>query len=421
MTQTRPAAERDIRGGLMVALGFIASAGSLSTDMYLPAFPDISESFTAGASAVQFTLTAFLIGSALGQLVIGALSDALGRRRTLVAALILFALCSWAAALSPGLGFLIAVRGLQGFAGSAGAVLGRAIVADLAPKSRAARAFGLLWGIIALSPAIANPIAAALTSVGGWRLALAALATIATLMTVVAVLVVPESLPPARRHPLDVRGLARNVGRLVAKPVYLCYVLAYACAYGTLIAYLGTSSFIVQGLLGLPPLGYSVTYTITALTIMLGSWGAGRISHRIAPVRLLQLAQGALVLPASLVLLILALTGTLTLWSYLPLAMVFALGAGTIMSTGSALALGHAGSTAGAGSAFLGLAQFTIGAIASPLGGILGPENAIPAFLTMTGFIVLGLGFALVAHAAERRTGDETEPVIDHVPPEAAV
>jgi len=421
MTQTRPAAERDIRGGLMLALGFIASAGSLSTDMYLPAFPDISSEFGAGASAVQFTLTAFLIGSALGQLLIGALSDALGRRRTLIAALILFALCSWAAAVSPGLGFLIAVRALQGFAGSAGAVLGRAIVADLAPRSRAARAFGVLWGIIALSPAIANPIAGVLTTVGGWRLALAALATLATAMTVVAVLAVPESLPAERRHPLDARGLARNVGRLVAKPVYLGYALAYACGYGTLIAYLGSSSFIVQGLLGLPPLGYSVTYTVTALAIMLGSWGAGRISHRVAPVRLLQLAQGLLILPASAVLLVLAITGTLTLWSYVPLTVVFALGAGTIMTTGSALALGQAGSTAGAGSAFLGLSQFTIGAIASPLGGILGPENAIPAFLTMTGFMVLGLVLGLFARAAERRSGAEEEPAIDHVPPEAAV
>ena len=150
---TPKSAERDIRGGLMLALGFIASAGSLSTDMYLPAFPDISSSLGAGPSAVQFTLTSFLIGAGLGQLAIGALSDALGRRRTLIVALIVFALCSWAAALSPSLGFLIAVRGLQGFAGAAGSVLGRAIVADLVPRARIGSAYGwynLVAGLLLL-------------------------------------------------------------------------------------------------------------------------------------------------------------------------------------------------------------------------------------------------------------------------------
>jgi len=409
----------------MLALGFIASAGSLSTDMYLPAFPDIAEHFGAGTSAVQFTLTSFLIGSALGQLLIGAVSDAVGRRRTLVWAMIVFALCCWGASLSPSLGVLIAVRGLQGFAGSAGAALTRAVVADLAPKDRATRAFGVLWGIIALSPAIANPLGAWLTSIGGWQLALAGLAVLATGMAVVAAATVPESLPAEQRHALDVRGLTRNVVRLAAKPSFMGYALAFACSYGTLIAYLGTSSFIVEGLLGLPPIGYSITYTVTALAIMLGSWGAGRISHRVAPHVLLRAAQACLVLPASAVLLVLALTGTLTLAGYIPLTVVYALGAGAIMSTGSSIALGHSGAARGAGSALLGLTQFTIGAIASPLGGILGPGTAVPAFVTMTGFVAIGLGFALLGRRAERRAAGVEEAAaeapIEDVPPQAAV
>ena len=117
MTET---AGRRLGVRLTGALGYLSMAGSLSTDLYLPAFPDIADDLGAPASVVQLTLTAFLIGSALGQLAIGSVSDVFGRRRTLIVALAVFTACCFLAVASPVIGMLIVVRGVQGFAGAAG-------------------------------------------------------------------------------------------------------------------------------------------------------------------------------------------------------------------------------------------------------------------------------------------------------------
>src|SRR5690606_21390873 len=208
-------------GGRIYALGFVSMAASLSTDMYLPSFPSMMDDLGVPASAVQLTLTAFLIGGAFGQLAIGSISDALGRRRTLIIALSVFSLCALGAALSPTLSILIAVRAVQGFAGAAGTVLARAIITDLVAHDRAVRGFSTLFVMIALGPAIASPLGALLTLWGGWRAALGLLALLAFAMLVVAVLAIPESLPAERRHPFHAGVLARNVLRLTRRPVYM--------------------------------------------------------------------------------------------------------------------------------------------------------------------------------------------------------
>lgn len=394
--------EGQIPGGLMLALGYIAMAGSLSTDLYLPSFPRIVEDLGVSASAVQLTLTAFLIGSAFGQLLIGAISDALGRRRTLIVALVVFAVCGYAAAASPTLEVLIAVRVVQGFSGAAGAVLARAIVVDLASREHAVRAFSTLFVMIALGPAVASPLGAWLTQVGGWRAPLVGLAVIATGMLVITTLVIPESLPPERRHPLTLSTLAHNVGNLTRNRLYLGYALAFGASYGVLMVYISSSSFIVQEVLGMTPLGYGLTFSLTSIFVMLGAWSNGRVAPRLGVTRTLHLAQ-ALSLASAAAFALFALTGALSLAAYLPLVALASFGCGMIMSNASALAVGTAAATAGAGSAVLGFLQFFFGATASPLGGILGTTTAAPAAIAMTGFAVLGLLASALAAYARRR------------------
>lgn len=263
---------RRIRPGLMAALGYIAMAGSLSTDLYLPAFPDIVAYFGASPTVVQFTLTAFLVGSAFGQLSIGALSDALGRRRTLLVALIVFSGCGYLAALSPTLGVLVAVRGVQGFASAAGSVLARAIVSDLLDREYVVRAFSALLVATALGPAIASPLGALLTTLGGWQAALFGLAVLATGMFVSAAIAIPETLGTERRDPLTFTALANSFRALVRDAGYVGYALAFATSSGALFVYLGSSSFIVQNMFGLTPGGYALTFTFGAAASMVGSW-----------------------------------------------------------------------------------------------------------------------------------------------------
>jgi len=388
----------------MLALGYVSMAGALSTDLYLPSFPDLATDFGVGASTVQFTLTALLVGAAFGQLVIGTVSDALGRRRTLIAALILFTLCGYAAAASPTLGVLIAVRAVQGFAGAAGTVLARAVVADLASRERAVRAFSRLWMMIALGPAIASPLGAWLTQIGGWRMALLGLAVIATGMLLVALLAIPESLPRERRHVLRAGVLAGNIARLLRHGPYVGYAVAFGAAYAALIVYISSSSFIVQNVLGLTPLGYGLTFSLTSVAFMSGAWLSGRIASALGVVRTFTIAQ-LLMIAAAAGATALGLADALSLPAYLILACVFSAGSGAVMSSASALAIGQTGTAAGAASALLGFGQFVFGAAASPLGGILGTSTPVPATGFMAVFAGISIAAALVARALHARRG----------------
>ncbi len=402
MSSASESGRRDpLVGGRIYALGFVSMTASLSTDMYLPAFPSMADDLGAAASAVQLTLTAFLIGSAFGQLIIGSISDALGRRRTLIVALTLFSACALGAAFSPTLSALIAIRAVQGFAGAAGAVLSRAIIADLVSHERAVRAFSTLFVMIALGPAVASPLGALLAQWGGWRAALGGLAVIGVAMLAVAILVVPESLPRERRHPFTLSALTGNIGGLLRRPAYLGYVFAYSAGYAALMTYISSSSFIVQDALGHTALTYGLTFSATSVAVMTGAWLNGRVAaHWGAPPTL----RGAqlLVIGAAAGLAVLALSDVLTLGSYLPLACLFAAGCGAVMSSASALAVGRAAGTAGAGSALLGFTQFVFGATASPLGGLAGTATAVPATIVMTSFAAVGIVAALFAAGRER-------------------
>jgi DHA1 family bicyclomycin/chloramphenicol resistance-like MFS transporter len=374
----------------MVVLGYVAMAGSLSTDLYLPAFPGIMQDLGVGASAVQLTLTAFLLGAAVGQLLIGSVSDALGRRRTLIVALTVFTLCCYLASLSPSLEALVAVRAVQGAAGAAGVVLARAIVSDLADRAAAVRAFGTLFVFIALGPAIASPLGAGLTQWGGWRMALLGLAVIATGMLLAAVLRVPETLPLASRHPLTIRALASNIGRLLRDGGYLGYAIAFAAGYGALMAYISSSSFIAQEVFGVSPLGYALIFSLSSIAIMIGAAATARVGDRIGAARTLRYAQTLVLVSAGSAAAVAAM-GALTLPLYIALVFVFAVGCGAVMSTASALAVGAAVGIAGAGSAVLGFTQFVFGAASSPLGGILGTQTPVPALVAMTAFAMVAL------------------------------
>lgn len=377
-----------ISPGLLGVLGYLSMAGSLSTDLYLPAFPDMASDLGVGASAVQLTLTSLLIGAALGQLTVGSISDALGRRRTLIAGLTLFVLCCFLAATSPSLTFLIAIRAVQGFAGASGVVLSRAIIADLSDREGAVRAFSALFAMIALGPALANPLGAWLTEVGGWRSALLGLGVLSAGMLAAAIFFIPETLPREHRHEFRASVLAGNVGRLFLNRTYLLYAIAFGAGYASLLTYLSSSSFIVQNVLGLSPVGYSLTFSLSALAIMTGSFGSGRVARRLGPHQTFRLAQLVAMGAAATGLTVSAL-GLLTLARYLVIVCVFAVAAGAIMAMGSALAVGQSGRTAGAGSALLGCLQYLFGAVASPMGGILGPQTAVPAMTAMLGFAAI--------------------------------
>lgn len=385
-----------ISPGLMLALGYMSMAASLSTDLYLPSFPALSNHFGVGASVVQFTLTAFLVGAAFGQLTLGALSDALGRRRTLVVSLAVFAVCAFAATFSVSIEMLIAVRCIQGFAGAAGAVLGRAVIADLATPAETGRAFGALFVMTALGPALANPLGGWLTELGGWRAPLIGLSVLAAGMCVVAIVKIPESLPVEARHEFHAGTLAKNLWRLSRTPAFIGFAFAFASGYACMMVYISSSSFIAQEIFGLSPVAYSMTFALGSVSVMGGAWVSSRLAARWNGHVALRIGQ-SLQIFAALFGLSLVLLGGFALWAYLLVVVCVSAGAGVILSTGSTLAIAQAVGVAGAGSALVGFCQFVFGAVGTPLGGILGTGTALPALVVMTVFALLSFAMASVS------------------------
>lgn len=394
--------EPRLTAGLLAALGFVGMAGSTSTDLYLPAFPDLQEHFGVAASAVQLTLTGFLIGAALGQFVVGTVSDALGRRRTLVIALAAFCAIGFGAALAPSLEVLVLLRFLQGLTGSAGAALARAIVADIAVGDRAARGISVVIAMMGVGPVLGSPLGAGLTALGGWRLALGGLAVIAAAMWLTALLAVPETLPPERRHPARLGAMLHNLGGLLRNGAYVGYALSYALSYAAMMVYIGSSSFVVQNVLGGSSFVYSLTFSAGAIAFVLGAWANGRLVRRMGALGMMRVAH-LLMLLAGAVLVVLVSAGALSLWAWVPLVSLYMAGGGMSMSDGSALTLRHAAGVAGAGSAAMGLSQFALGAMTSPLGGLWGDETALPTAIGMVAVTALAAAALTIGRRFESR------------------
>ncbi len=378
----------------MLALGYVAMAAALATDLYLPAFPDIAREFAVEPTAVQMTLTAFMLGAAVGQLVVGSLSDALGRKSVLVAAFAIFVVAAFLSSMSVSIEMLIAMRAIQGLSGASGAVIARAIISDIATPRETSRAFGTLFAMMALGPALGNPLGAWLTELGGWRTALFGLSTLAVLLLIVAIFVLPESHPPAKRQPFHGKVLARNIFSLMKRPIFMAYVLSFGTGYAAMMVYIGSSSFIAQDLFGLTPVQYSVTFAIGSVAFMLGAWGSGRLGNLLTGDQLLRIGQ-ILQVAAGALLLVGVLTGALAtdaaLWIWMPFIMVLSAGAGAIMSTASRLAIATAVGVAGAGSALVGFSQFILAAIGAPLGGLFGPGTALPTAIAALSLAVISL------------------------------
>lgn len=396
---TRP----ELTPGLLGGLGFVGMAGAVSTDLYLPAFPDLQADFGVGAAAVQLTLTSYLVGAALGQFLVGTISDALGRRRTLLVGLGVFAAAGFAASAAPSLAWIVALRFVQGLSGSTGAALARAVVADLASGERAARGVSILIAMIGLGPVFGSPLGALLTGWGGWRAALLGLAVVATAMFAVALLAIPESLPPEGRHSARPASLLGNLARLARDGSFMGHALAYALTYAGMIVYIGASSFVVQRVFDASPLTYSLTFSAGAVAFVAGAWVNARVLRRLGAHGALR-AGHALSFAAAGLLAVLAATGALTLWMWVPLVCLFMAGSAAAMSDASALTLERAAFAAGSGSAALGLFQFSLGAVASPFGGLWGDDTALPAAAGMAGAVALSAAAAALGRAWERRT-----------------
>lgn len=388
-------------GRLLLTLALLTSVAPFATDMYLPAFPTMAAELGTSASGVQLTLTAFLVGLGLGQLLVGPLSDQRGRRGLLLLGTAVTVLAGVVCALAPSIGVLTAGRFVQGLAGASGIVLARAVVTDVSRGAAAARAFSLLMVVQGVAPVVAPLVGSALFTSLGWRSVFWALTALAMLMLVAAALVVRETLPPEQRSTGGGARLRADVSRVLRTPGYVAHLLVFVFSFGSFFAYISASPFVLQTMLGLSTAQYSIVFAVNAVGIIVASASAGRLVGRTGPLVLVRTGAAAMGL-GGLVLLVLALAGAVSLWPVLGALLLVVVGLGLVAGNATMLAMAQVPGASGSASALLGAAQFLLAALVSPLVGVAGESTMTPmAVVMVASSAVVGLGL-LLARRADR-------------------
>jgi DHA1 family bicyclomycin/chloramphenicol resistance-like MFS transporter len=384
---------------LVVVLGAVNAIGPLSIDMYLPAFPGIAGDLHTSAAQVQLTLTACVAGLALGQLVVGPLSDRIGRRVPLISAVVSYAVASLLCAWAPTVQALIGLRFVQGLAGAGGIVISRAVVRDLHAGAAAVRLFSSLMLVTGLAPILAPVAGGQLLTLTSWRGVFLALSILAALIAVLAALGLRETLPAERRSTSGLRRTVRLMGELLRDRSFVGHGLAAGLTFGALFAYISGSSFALQGIYGLSPQLYSLAFAVNGLGLVAGSQVNARLVERVGPTRLLRRAL-ACVAVGALTLLVVVAVGGLGVWAVLAPMFVIVSSLAFVMPNATALALADHPAVAGTASALLGVIQFLVGAVAAPLVGVAGPDTAVPMGVVMATLAVAAL---IAQRAAGRR------------------
>ena len=379
--------ERAVGWPTLIVLASLAAVAPVSTDLYLPGFPDLGDDLGVGASAVQLSLTAFLVGLALGQLVMGPLSDRYGRRRPLIASATVCVVAGVACAVAPNLGVLIAARLVQGLAGAGGMVIGRAVISDLVTGRAAAKAFTLMLTVGGVAPVLAPFVGGLLSGVVGWRGLLWTVAGLCAAMLVGVVVVLRETRPPEARA----AGATSYAGALrvvVRTRGYWPPVAVLALSFAMMMAYISASPFVYQDVVGLSAVGYGIAFGVNAVGLISAGWISSRLVERVEPDRLVR-GFMTIQLTATVVFLVLAAVDAPTWLLPVPIFVAVATNGG-VMGNSAARAMSHVREVAGTGSAVLGCSQFTLGALVSPLVGLGGEESALVPALVMLAASLLG-------------------------------
>jgi DHA1 family bicyclomycin/chloramphenicol resistance-like MFS transporter len=364
---------------LIVILGSLVAIGPLSIDMYLPGLPEITRSLDATAASVQLSLTACVAGLAAGQLLAGPLSDRFGRKRPLVAGLVTYSGVSLLCALAPTVAALIGLRFLQGLAGGAGIVIGRAVVRDLYSGAQAARLFSSLMLVTGLAPILAPVLGAQILNVTDWHGIFVVLAALSAAIVTLAAIALPETLPQQRRDPGG--HTLQTMRHLLAQRNFLGYALTAGLAFGALFAYISGSPFVLQDIYGLSPQAFSFAFGANGLGLVIGSQINARLVTHYGPAYLLRRALLVIVVAAAA--LVVVTTADLGVWPVIACTFVVMSTLSFVMPNSTALALAEHGAVAGTASALLGVTQFLIGGLAAPLVGIGGTGSAIPMAVVM--------------------------------------
>jgi DHA1 family bicyclomycin/chloramphenicol resistance-like MFS transporter len=388
------------RAVIILIFGGLWTLGSFATDLFLPAMPAAADALGASESAVALSVTTFLIGLGLGQLIAGPVSDGRGRRPTLLVGLVVFTASALVCIVAPSVELLIAMRFIQGMAAAFGLAIPNAMVTDYARGRRAARLFSRIVIIGGVAPLVASLTGAQMLRLLGWRGPFVALAVISVIALVCVALWLPESLPQERRLTGGLRTALRTMAGLTRDRRFMGYAFTGALIYMGFFAYLGGSSFVLQNLYGVSPTTYSILFAVNAVGMLAAGQANHRLLARFSPRSLLTAGLIAFAV-AGVAVLVSALTGALGLWGLAAPFFVIVAGMGVILPDLTALALSLHPEVAGTASAYFGGLRLGLGALAMPLIGIGGTVTAtsVAIMIAAAGTAALVL-FAFTARSA---------------------
>ena len=386
---------------LTALLAALSAIGPLTTDMYLPSLPDIARQLDASTAQVQLTISAYLIGFAVGQIFYGPVSDRHGRKPLLVAAIALYCVASLACALSTSIEMLIVARAFQALGGSGGIVLARAIVRDIYSGARAGRELSLIGSVMALAPVLA-PIAGGLVQTGfGWRATFLALVIGGLLGAVIVLLLLPETLNARAAEPVSIPSIFRSHRIVARNPSYLAYLGIASASYAGLFAWISGASFVLQNLYGLTPFDFGVAFALGSIGYMAGSALAARMVVKVGLDGMLGIGGCACAAGGLGMVLAAAFGLTSSLSLVLPVA-VYLAGLGMVLPQSIAGAMTPFPERAGAASSLFGFVQQSAAALCGAAVGWFLGQSAWPLAIGVAAMGCATLGLWLATYGTRR-------------------
>ena len=391
---------------LVPLLALLNSLGPLAFDMYLPSLPTLQSALHASAAGVQLTLSAFLIGLAAGTLIYGPLSDRYGRRPVLLGGLVLYTVSGLFCALVSSLPAMILFRFFSAVGAAAGMVLSRVIIRDYFPPRETARLISLMAMIMLTGPLVSPMIGGHLLVFLGWRSIFVLLAALGGIALILAAAVLAESHPPGRRNPLNLRTTLQAYATILTDRTGLGYALCMAMSAGVMYTYITSSSFVFIEVYGITPEHFGYVYGVVVAGLLAGNYTN---SHIVMRTRVHQLISSALVLRLLAVtglFVLVYMAGSGRLLAGAVALMMFAVGASALITPNITADMLHRFPTvSGTASAVLGASNFTSGALAGVIAGLLHDGTALPMALMM---LVFACGSAaaywLIARPAQAQT-----------------
>ncbi len=383
----------------VLLLGAMTALPAVTTDMYLPSLPDVARDLGTSGTAAQLTMTCMLIGGAVGQLVIGPLSDRFGRRLPVLVGVALHVVTSLACALAGGIGPLIALRALQGFFNASATVVAMAVIRDRFVGPDASRLLSRLMLVIGVAPLFAPSIGGLIAGDFGWRGVFVALAVFGAGLWVVVWRRLPETLPRERRLAGGIGTALRGYGILVRDRHFVALAVLPGLGQAVLMSYVVGSPFVLREGFGLSASQFALVFAVNGIGLVGGAQINAALVRHYAPIQIIRVAL-PLSLSLNVLLLVLALSGAgglpaLLIALFLILSLV-----NFVPPNASAIALSRHGERAGTAAAFIGSLQAGVAGIISPLVGLLGEDAGAMAVVMVSAAAgaLLVLSFATPAY-----------------------